>query len=436
MTIEIDPGDRPVQSSLGPAQMQPNPPPSAGPPRNQAAPAISSPRSYFLRMIIYLALLAAAIAALMAVNFETLWRAFNNNAVLNGAIIAIFLVGILYVLRQVNLLGVDVNWINNYARGGAGPRVGPPRLLASMARSVGGSAERSPVGARGRAGLTPTTVRLILDSVVSRQDEVREIARYLVGLLIFMGLLGTFWGLLGTVNAVADVIGQLDPRTGDLSVLFGDLTAGLRAPLDGMGTAFSTSLFGMAASLLLGFLDLQAGQAHSRFFNELEEWLHANTYQGTDLAHFSESDAGPNLPAYINALLIKSAESLDDVQHSLASHHEAQAQTGHAVHALTGQLAILIDQMRVEQELLMQLAKSGDGGAVDEISRGHIRNTDIHLARLVEELGTSRERLIAELREEIRLVSRTIAATMDDGGAQGRAQAEPHQPVQQAGRTR
>jgi hypothetical protein len=131
--------------------------------------------------------------------------------------------------------------------------------------------------------ISTQTMRSILDSIQMRLDEDRELSRYLVSLLIFLGLLGTFWGLLQTVTAVADTIRDLNVSSANTGVIFEDLKAGLAAPLGGMGTAFSSSLFGLSGSLILGFLDLQAGQAQNMFYNDLEDWLSTVTDLDPDM---------------------------------------------------------------------------------------------------------------------------------------------------------
>ena len=395
-------------------------------PGRGAPPTMVGPRPYLLRMAFFLIALAAGLAALGYFKFDFLVTAFNNNAVLNGAILAVFVLGVGFVLREVQLLGHDAAWINHYPHVQGIAR--SPKLLVPLATVLSGR--------RGRARISPSMARSLLDGVASRQGETREIARYIVGLLIFLGLLGTFWGLLGTVNAVGAVIGQLNPQSGDLSILFGDLTEGLRAPLDGMGTAFSTSLFGLATSLLLGFLDLQGGQAQNRFYNDLEDWLGAHTGEGDALESLGSTQATGNVPAYINALLRKSAESLDDMRSTMADQADAHLKTNQVVASLSGHLTALVDQMRVEQDLLIRLAETQvaatPNGAMDEATRNHIRNTDVHLGRLVEELANSRERLIVELRDEIRLVARTVAVAAEHEEHAG----EPRDAGERMGRAR
>lgn len=224
--------------------------------------SLSSPWIYLWRMIIFL-VIAAMITLIL---YRQIATAFMSNPGLNGLIIGVGLIGILLTFRQVIRLFPEVSWVNGFRIGEPGLEVRrPPVLLAPMATLLGNKV--------GEMTLSPSTMRSILDSIGTRLDEAREMARYLTGLLVFLGLLGTFWGLLQTVSAVGSTIQSLDVGSGDANVIFEDLKAGLEAPLSGMGTAFSSSLFGLTGSLILGFLDLQAGQAQNRFYNELEDWL-------------------------------------------------------------------------------------------------------------------------------------------------------------------
>lgn len=224
--------------------------------------SLSSPWVYLIRMMIFL----AVVAFIALILYRQIATAFMSNPGLNGLIIGTGLVGILLAIRQVIRLMPEVNWVNSFRLGDPGIEVRrSPVLLAPMATLLGNRA--------GETILSPATMRSILDSIGMRLDEAREMARYLTGLLVFLGLLGTFWGLLQTVGSVNVTIQSLDVGSGDANVIFEDLKAGLEAPLSGMGTAFSSSLFGLTGSLILGFLDLQAGQAQNRFYNELEDWL-------------------------------------------------------------------------------------------------------------------------------------------------------------------
>lgn len=221
---------------------------------------LSSPRIYLVRMAVFLALTVCVGVVL----YRQLIGAFLGNPGLNGLILGVLLVGIVLAIVQVVRLRREVRWVN-YVSGAQARRLArPPVLLAPMTAFLTDPGQR--------AMLSVATTRSLLDSIAARLDENRELVRYLAGLLVFLGLLGTFWGLIETVNSVARIIGSL--RSGsDAAVLFDELKTSLAAPLAGMGVSFSASLFGLAGSLVLGFLDLQAGQAQNRFYTELEDWL-------------------------------------------------------------------------------------------------------------------------------------------------------------------
>ena len=226
------------------------------------------PTRYLLRMAAFLVL----VAALAALLHEGLMAAFSHNPALNGLLLGVFVAGIVLNFRQVMLLTPEVEWLDNW-RKGQPALSGRLRLLAPMAGMLG---ER-----QGRVSLSAMALRSVLDSIAARLEEQRDLSRYVVGLMIFLGLLGTFWGLSQTVGSVGEVIASLAVGSADPAAAFEGLKAGMSKPLAGMGTAFSTSLFGLAGSLALGFLDLNAGQAQNAFYNELEEWLAGQTRLGT-----------------------------------------------------------------------------------------------------------------------------------------------------------
>lgn len=295
---------------------------------------LSQPRPYLTRMVIFL-ILVIFVAVILYQQIET---AFLANPGLNGLILGVLIIGILYAFRQVQAIGPEVRWVNNFRRADPGLALPPPpRLLAPMATMLGDR--------KGRMQLNAMSMRSILDSLGSRLDEQREISRYIIGLLIFLGLLGTFWGLLTTVSSVAGTIQGLSVDTADPATVFANLKSGLDGPLRGMGTAFSSSLFGLAGSLVLGFLDLQAGQAQNRFYNELEEWLSTVTNLG---------EIDPSAPA----LLAETAKRLRNIEQSLSGgEHPSNA----SVMALAGQITALTEQMRHEQQLLRQMAENQQG---------------------------------------------------------------------------
>jgi hypothetical protein len=231
-------------------------------PREYDPYKLASPQVYLWRMSVFLIVTAFLVLILN----QPIVNAFSANPALNGVIVAVLAIGIVLAFRQVIRLFREVNWVNTFrvAEPGLEP-VHPPVLLAPMATILGDRL--------GRMGISTQTMRSLLDSILMRLDEDRDISRYLTGLLIFLGLLGTFWGLLQTVGAVAETIQSLNIESGETAVIFSKLKEGLAAPLAGMGVAFSSSLFGLAGSLVLGFLDLQAGQAQNMFYNDLEDWL-------------------------------------------------------------------------------------------------------------------------------------------------------------------
>ena len=224
--------------------------------------SLSQPSPYLTRMVLFL-ILVGFLAFLL---LKDLKAAYFTNPGLNTLIIFVLLMGILYAFKQVFSIGPEVRWVNTFRRIDPGLALPPPpRLLAPMATMMGDR--------KGRMQLNALSMRHLLDSLGTRLDEQREVSRYMIGLLIFLGLLGTFWGLLTTVTSVSTIINNLDINTTDATTVFANLKAGLEGPMHGMGTSFSSSLFGLAGSLVLGFLDLQAGQAQNRFYGELEDWL-------------------------------------------------------------------------------------------------------------------------------------------------------------------
>ena len=373
---------------------------------------MSSPQRYINRMIVFLVLSAIAVAAA----YEIIFRIYMYNPVLNGLILGVLLIGIVYIFRRVFGLKPEIRWIEAFRTSKPGFSLqAAPRLLAPVASTLG-EQER-----RGRFMLPAMSARYLLDSISARLDESRDISRYQVGLLIFLGLLGTFWGLLETIGSVGQVINELSVGEGDLVTVFDELKAGLAAPMAGMGTAFGSSLFGLAGSLVLGFLDLQATQAQNSFYNDVEEWFSSLTRLSGAEPLMGSSDV--SIPAYVQALLEQTAENLAGLQRSVARSEENQATVHSGLVALTERLSALGDQIATEQALLARLISSqeelrpvlarlaeADGGGVDEATRNHIRNMDVYLARLLDETVQGRSQMTHELRSEIKMVARTIAA--------------------------
>ena len=374
---------------------------------------MTRPRKYLIRMTVFL----VAVAVLSGVLIVPLHSAFMTNAPLNGLIIGVLLLGIIYNFRQVLMLYPEVAWIENFRQKSAPlSNTEQPKLLAPMATMVGNR--------RDRLSLSTLAMRSLLDGILSRLDESRDISRYTIGLLIFLGLLGTFWGLLQTIGSIGSVISGLTVEGSDMTKVFADLKRGLQAPMAGMGTAFSSSLFGLAGSLALGFLDLQANQAQNRFYNDFEEWLSSMTRLATG-ALVAEGDQP--IPAYVQALLEQTAESLENLQRTITRGEENRIAVSNNLMVLGNKLETLTDHMRTEQTLMKSMAETqvemkpilaqlaaGSSVGVDDATRAHIRNLDVHLTRLTADLSGGREDLIQQLRSEIKLLARTIAAGGDD----------------------
>ena len=374
---------------------------------------MTRPSGYLIRMLVFL----VAVGIVAALLSPVLITAFNNNPVLNSLILLILLLGIGWNLNQVLRLRPEVTWLETYQTSRSRLAALPsPKLLAPMASMMAIREGRGHGDAR-QFTLSATAMRSLLDGIASRLDESRELSRYMTGLLIFLGLLGTFWGLLKTVTSVSDVIGSMTLGNGDMNLMFEQLKTGLARPLAGMGTAFSASMYGLAGALVLGFLDLTAGQAQNRFFNDLEEWLAGLTRLSSGIL----SEGEGSVPVYVQALLEQTAENMESLQRVLTRDEENRAQVNQAVMTLNERLAALADTMRANQHLMLRIAESQtalgpalqrlaemQGG--DEISRSHLRNIELFLQRLLTETEQGRSRATTDLRNDLRLLTRTVAA--------------------------
>lgn len=292
---------------------------------------LSSPNIFLVRMVIFLTITAFVAFFL----YRQVAVAFRGNPFLNGLILSVLAIGILLAIIQVARLYREVRWANGYRAGAHTLAVERgPVLLAPMAALLGDRIGQMQIG--------PAVLRSILDSVGSRLDEDRDISRYLTGLLVFLGLLGTFWGLTETVSSIGRTIAALDVKASDLNTMFESLKSGLAAPLSGMGTAFSASLFGLSGSLILGFLDLQAGQAQNRFYQELEDWLSTMT---------EVSSEAPIAPIAVNAAPTDIQNALDRLTRAVndgASSRSATAAMANLAEGIQG----LVQHMRNEQQLI------------------------------------------------------------------------------------
>jgi hypothetical protein len=292
---------------------------------------LASPRIFLIRMLVFL-ILCALIAFVLQ---HQILNAFMANPWLNGLIVGVLLIGIVLSFARVIRLFPEVSWVNNFRRSDPALLAArEPTLLAPMAAILGG--ERGD-----RVAISAQTMRAFMDSLATRLDEQRDISRYLTGLLVFLGLLGTFWGLIETVGSVGGIINSLKVG-GDADTVFDALKEGLAAPLGGMGISFSSSLFGLAGSLVLGFLDLQTSQAQNRFYTNLEDWL------ATTVQDLGAATGVAGLPAGI-------VDAIERLRHSIGEAGSGKATTA-AMANLAEAIQGLVQHMRSEQQMIRDWA--------------------------------------------------------------------------------
>jgi len=286
---------------------------------------MNNPRHHLLWMALYLGIVAVVCLLMLA----PLKTAFMANWGFNLLIVAALVTGIAINMRQVFALEPELHWIKMFRTGDIGLSVSEPtRLLKPLAKQLEGLNRK-------RFSLSAFSMRTVLDGIRGRLEEAREVSRYMIGLLVFLGLLGTFWGLLGTISSVWKVIEGLEVARNDFALVFANLKTGLQAPLSGMGTAFSSSLFGLGGSRILGFIDLQAGHAQNRFFNELEEWL-------SEVTHLIDKGEGDSL-------------HLAPLPEAVPGSHE-----------IKGQLILMNKELRENNRIVGQLLEGRNAG-VDSV---------------------------------------------------------------------
>ena len=369
------------------------------------------------RIVVWMTLFLGVVAVVSALLFPALKDAFMANPVFNGMIIGVLLVGIAVNFQQVISLQPESRWITQRRLKGAPDKLIEPQLLAPLARML---AERE-----GKLRLSAMATRSVLDGLRMRLDEHRDVSRYLIGLLIFLGLLGTFWGLLDTVSSAGDVIAGLQVGGADVGEVFERLKQNLQGPLAGMGTAFSSSLFGLGGALVLGFFDLQAGHAENRFVKELEDWLSELTHLHSGLG--TEGEA--SVPAYIEALLEKTADTLEGMERVMSRGDEDRGMMREQMLQLTSRLAELTDQIGAEQQIIKNLARQQhdfqplmsrlaeaieSNVANEESLRNYLRTQEASLQRVMQASATAQRELLDELRQELRLMTRTLGSRSSD----------------------
>ncbi len=366
--------------------------------KREARPQFSQPVRQIIMMLIALGL--SGFGAFVAL--PRVLPVFEANPWLNGFILFVFVIGVLACFWQVVQLIGSVRWIEQFASDETieGQRI--PSMLAPLASLLRSRGARMQLGS--------SSTRSILDSVAQRIDEDREITRYIVNLLIFLGLLGTFYGLATTVPAVVDTIRSLAPQDGEEGIaVFNRLMTGLEAQLGGMGVAFASSLLGLAGSLIVGLLELFAGHGQNRFYRELEEWLSSFTR-----VSFSSGEDGAGDGGAVSQVLDTMVEQIDTLQGMFVENARGRA----AVDERLGDLITAISQMNKRQErsenlsqaiervavgqdaLVEILRAQGDVG-IDAESRMRLRSIDVQMLRILEEISAGRQESLAELRKDI-----------------------------------
>jgi hypothetical protein len=376
-------------------------------PGREAEPYFSQPvRQIFLMLMVIVLVSFGAYIALPA-----LGPVFLANLYLNGFILFVFLIGVLSCFLQVIQLITSVNWIEGFAAGRKGHEMTKaPRLLAPLAALLRTRAVKMHIGS--------SSARSILDSVATRIDEARDITRYIVSLLIFLGLLGTFYGLATTVPAVVETIKSLAPTPGEDGMeVFGRLMNGLEKQLGGMGTAFSSSLLGLAGSLVVGLLELFAGHGQNRFYRELEEWLSTITRLG-----FSSGEGeGSGDQGMMTAVLDQMSQQMDALQTMFAQSDVSRSQVDERLGTLAHSVERLTVKLGQPDEGLMRLAEGQEqlvallaanaqdsGDQVDAESRMRLRSIDVQLLRILEEMASGRQETMADLRSDLGQLTKAI----------------------------
>lgn len=350
---------------------------------------------------------------------------FQSNLWLNGFILMVFFIGVLACFWQVIQLIGSVRWIERFAAGEIHDVSRPPSILAPLATLLRTRAARMQLGS--------SSTRSILDSVANRIDEDREISRYIVNLLIFLGLLGTFYGLATTVPAVVETIRSLSPKDGEDSLtVFKRLMSGLEDQLGGMGTAFASSLLGLAGSLIVGLLELFAGHGQNRFYRELEEWLSSFTR-----VSFSSGEEGTGETGVVTEVLDTMAEQMDALQALFVQSAEGRDMVNHKLTELVDSISAMndrqdqsdtvaasLERVAIGQEALTEVMRAyGSDAGIDAESRMRLRSIDVQMLRILEEISAGRQESLAELRRDIDVLVKTFARPR--GRARARAEVAP-----------
>ncbi len=344
-----------------------------------------------IQTILWMSIFTVVITVGAVLLADTLHHAYSSNVIFNSIIVGVLIIGIAINFQQVLQLYPEIEWIEAYQGNTPGLSSFRPKLLSSMARMLEGKEDMV---------MSTTSMRTILDSIRGRLEDSRDLSRYLIGVLVFLGLLGTFWGLMTTVSAVGTLIGNMSVEANDGAAIFENLKTSLSGPLAGMGVAFSSSLFGLSGSLVVGFLDLQAGHSQNRFVNELEEWLSSSTRISTGI--IGDEGGALGAPAYVQALLEKTADALEKMQRAGASEDNQRD-------FLTKQLGDMRGTFDRFNDLL--------GEQNERLDRLNLTQNEV--ARLLKSSPeqTNDSPANEELRSELRLLTKTIANALSTRGS-------------------
>lgn len=373
-----------------------------------------------IRQIVTMMLACGLVGAGAWLIHSTVLGIVGTNPMLNGVIVLVFFLGVAACFWQVFTLAQSVSWIERFARYAPGAAsLAPPSLLAPLAALLRSRGARMQISA--------SSSRSILESVATRIDEARDITRYLTNLLVFLGLLGTFYGLATTVPAVVETIRSLAPQEGETGLeVFGKLMSGLESQLGGMGTAFSSSLLGLAGSLVVGLLELFAGHGQNRFYRELEEWLSSITRLG--FSSGEGEDAGPvsavldHLSAQIDVLqtLFSQTEAnRAGVEEGLQQLSGAVGLLGQQIGAEAGQVAALSRIAEGQERLISALTGPDGSGMVDAEQRMRLRSIDVQLLKILEEMSAGRQESLADLRADLSSLTAAIRQLSRSGTGRG-----------------
>jgi len=391
-------------------------------------PEFSPPFKQIMTMLLVMVLFGVGVFFM----YPTVSPIFLASPWLNGFILGVFVFGVIMTFWQMRTLFAAVSWIEGFALDRPGHEfVRAPKLLASLAALLHDS--------RSRKSLTSGSTRSILDSVATRLDEMRDITRYLVNLLIFLGLLGTFYGLATTVPAVVDTIRSLAPKEGQTAMdAFDNLMGGLEKQMGGMGTAFASSLLGLAGSLVVGLLEIFVGHGQNRFYMELEEWLSSITRVG-----LADSDGGIDSSA-IAGLMEQTSHQIDSLKELVMRGEEQRMRTDSRLGSLAEGITVLAKQLRdqpknqqsaLDPALFERLARGqdqmiaaqlqavegiktlneDDGESTDAETRMRLRNIDVQLLRVLEEMSAGRQDSIAEIRQDLATLNYTLQRAVEQG---------------------